>query len=460
MVAKEITSGPIVGGTLYVYDPSSGTKAWKEIGQKSYVDLAESAIAAGCVPKHKPHMVRPSPDGKHTAITYTGDQDFQILRNDERKVLFCPTVDFLKPAVFGGATHDGAWYGSSSFLLCDMTGCFNGVCGGAIHRFDFTFDAQGAMTSTNYVTSLGHDSVKGTRLTTGTKPISLGNNPLGAYADLFFVTDAVGAGSIMNASSMTWVKHFQASDFGDCSGGGGLWVEPHPTDESILLAQYGKQGDGGTVGKSCIFKVNMVDHSLSLLVQLADNTDAHGLQFCTTTSNELTVISTNRQTATLDVIKYSDGSFLKQGYDLNNVFDTIPSTFASEGEARRLNDGKLQPDVIYLHGNMLYMAARGPKPVSAVKAQNFFANAHPGMMALKIDTASCFPADDQSDAFILTCLERSPEITSDVHGAWGVMNGNNMELWAVDQAGTGSVQSYHVYSNCAAKGVDSVHSNP
>merc|ERR1712176_1350975 len=151
---------------------------------------------------------------------------------------------------------------------------------------------------------------------------------------------------------MTWVKHFNVSEFGDCPGGG-LWVEPHPTEENILLVQYGKQGDEETIGASCIFKVDLSDHSLSLLARLADNVDAHGLQFCTTTSGELTVINTNRQTATLDVIKYSDGSFLKKGFDMNGlVFDPIQATLYSEGRNRRLaadQMNKLQPDVAYLH---------------------------------------------------------------------------------------------------------------
>merc|ERR1719343_1303550 len=99
------------------------------------------------------------------------------------------------------------------------------------------------------------------------------------------------------------------------------------------------------------------------------------------------------------------------------VFDPIQATLYSEGRNRRLaadQMNKLQPDVAYLHQYVLYMAARGPKPVSAVKPQNVFDNAHPGLMALKIDPATCLPAEDQYEAFILTTLERSPEITSDV----------------------------------------------
>jgi len=213
------------------------------------------------------------------------------------------------------------------------------------------------------------------------------------------------------------------------------------------------------------FKINMETQKISLLAQLPDNADAHGIQFCQTTGGDWTLINTNRQTSTLDVINYTDGSYLLRDYDINKkVFDNVNASWHSEGENRRLRGqkDKLQPDVAYLHAGYLYMAARGPRPVSAVKAQNFRTNAHPGMMALKIDSSTCLPDADQSTAFVLTTLERSPEITSDVHGLWGVSNTGIPQIWAVDQAGTGSMQQYEVYSTCAAMGVDSssIHEDP
>ena len=44
------------------------------------------------------------------------------------------------------------------------------------------------------------------RGTAATKPIAMGTNTLGAYGHLFVVTDAKGAGSIINATSMTVIK--------------------------------------------------------------------------------------------------------------------------------------------------------------------------------------------------------------------------------------------------------------
>merc|ERR1711904_701434 len=97
-----------------------------------------------------------------------------------------------------------------------MTGCIDGTCGGGIYRFNMTYENNGnKMTKTVFDKALGMDGVKAARGgTTGTKPISLGNNPLGAYSHLFFVTDAVAGGSIMDANTMTWVKHFDQSEFG------------------------------------------------------------------------------------------------------------------------------------------------------------------------------------------------------------------------------------------------------
>jgi len=292
--------------------------------------------------------------------------------------------------------------------------------------------------------------------------ISLNNNPKGKYADLFFVTDVKGAGSILNAKTMKWEKHFTKADFGDCPTGG-LWAQPHPTDEKIVMAVYGTQGTATAKGSNCIFKVDMEAKTITLFKKLADNTDVHGLSFCTTTGGELMVINTSRQTATLDVIKYADASFALQGYKLNGkAFDSVKADFKKDPDVMKTGDtkgtmkqgdtNKLQPDMAYLQGTELWMSARGPKPNSAVKEANFMANARPGLAVLQIDLATCLPAADQKGAAYLTTYERSPELTSDVHGIWGVKNGAVDEIWAIDQAATGSVETFEVYSACEASG--------
>jgi len=201
--------------------------------------------------------------------------------------------------------------------------------------------------------------VKEARGATATKPISLGNNPHGDYKHLFFVTDAKKGGSIMDAVSMQWVHHFKLKDFEEagCLIGGGLWVEPHPSDPKIVLVQYGLQGDA----KSCLFKVDMSSNTIALFKDLGTNKDAHGLQFCESDNNGLMVINTNRQDSTLDIFKYADGSPVLQGYDLNEkLFNSVTAKFMThpEGPDAQLNlmqdnTDKLQPDIAILVDNQL-----------------------------------------------------------------------------------------------------------
>lgn len=67
-------------------------------------------------------QVLPSPDGKYTIFTYTGDKSFTVLKSSEYKVVLCPDMEFITPSVFGGAIHTGAWHGNDNFLSVDMTG--------------------------------------------------------------------------------------------------------------------------------------------------------------------------------------------------------------------------------------------------------------------------------------------------------------------------------------------------
>ena len=85
------------------------------------------------------------------------------------------------------------------------------------------------------------------RGTKATKPIAMGTNPNGAFADYFFVTDAKGAGSIVNVADMTVAKDLPLDDFGACTGGG-LWTVPHPEDGEVVIAQYGTQS-----GAQCLY---------------------------------------------------------------------------------------------------------------------------------------------------------------------------------------------------------------
>lgn len=178
-----------------------------------------------------------------------------------------------------------------------------------------------------------------------------------------------------------------------------------------------------------------------------------------TPSDVLTIINSNRQDSTIDFINYDTQDYELEGYKLNDeVFDQVTASFKKDpaltnGGVQDLTQqttGQLQPDMAVLVGSELYMSARGPKPVSAVMPGNMMPNAKPGAMMVKIDPATCKPT--KTGAFALPVWERSPEITADVHGIWSVTNGGRTEIWAVDQARTGSVQSFDVYSSCAHTG--------
>lgn len=262
------------------------------------------------------------------------------------------------------------------------------------------------------------------RNTSATKPIAMGSNPLGAYSHLSFVTDAKGAGSIVDVNTMAVVKNIPLSEFGACTGGG-LWVVPDPEDEEVVVAQYGSQS-----GAECLYKINLKDERIHQTFALPDGADdAHGIAFCkASSSGKYYLLNTNRASATLDVLDYETGDVVVDSFDLNAHFGAKV----------------LQPDVVYYRDGDLYMAARGPEPVSAVKPQNFFQNATPGLFKLQL--TDCVDPQYSEDAFLLTQLDRVPAITSDVHGAWGVGD----EVWAIDQAATGSVQTYEIFSKCAA----------
>ena len=459
-LVSSYTKDAVVGGTLYAFDPtkadSEEEKSWITMSDgKQFVDLAHSAIDAGCHPKRRPHMILPSPNGKYSVTTYFGDQDFHVLSNDDRAIITCVSCEFIKPSVFGGNVHTGVWLSDEQFMAVDFTGCYNGICGGVLSKFEFTTDSNGIIDGSNWLGSLGFEGVAEARGTSATGPIAAGNNPLGNYADLHFVSDSKGAGSIMNSTDMTWVKHFDVSEFGSCAGGG-LWIYPHPTNGDIVLVVYGKQGNVDSPGGSCIFKVNMASQTIEDTIQLQDNADAHGIAYCRRSIDDtLAAIVTMRQTAEINVLNVDDGTFYLEGYDVNgNVFDALNITWYDESYDlgnRGLSpyeNHKLMPDLVFLHEDWLYITARGPVPVSAVQEQYFYHNAHPGMFAIKIDLATCTPDNDQSAAFAVTTFERSPEKTSDVHGLYGVMSNGNYEIWAIDQAGTGSIQGYDVYSAC------------
>lgn len=368
-------------------------------------------------------MVLPSPSQKYVAVSYTGDKFVHILSaTTNKKVVMCLDARYPAPGVVGGAIHTGEWHGEDHFVMVDMTGSVNGVPGGALHKFLLNFTLGVGF----HRASLAIGPTATPRGTTATKPIAMGTNPNGAFADYFYVTDAKGAGSIVNVADMTVAKDLPLDDFGACAGGG-LWTVPHPEDGEVVIAQYGTQS-----GAQCLYQINLKEQAITKIYSLPSGADdAHGIAFCRAPSTgKYYLINTNRASATLDVLHYSTGDVIVESYDLNAHFGAKI----------------LQPDVIYYRDadSTLYMTARGPKPVSAVKPQNFFPDATPGLFKLKL--SECVDPAYGEDTFLLTDQARVPAIMSDVHSLWAI----GTEVWAIDQAATGSVQTYEIFSKCAA----------
>jgi len=290
----------MVGGTLYVHD-LAGPWEWSQI-----VDLGDAAIASPAmraagervVPRHKPHMVLPSPDQAYVAVTYTGDKFVHILDASTKEVVV--SLDARRPAagVVGGAMHAGAWHGNEHFIIVDMTGSVNDVAGGALHKYQVDV-ANGV---SYHKASLAIGLSASDRGTTATKPIAMGGNAIGAYADLYFVTDAKGAGSIINGTSMTVVRNLPLADFGACTGGG-LWIVPHPEISEVVIAQYGTVG-----GTQCLYQVNLKSLTITKTYALPTAADdAHGIAFCRASTGGHFLVNTNRASATLDVLDYETG---------------------------------------------------------------------------------------------------------------------------------------------------------
>jgi hypothetical protein len=158
---------------------------------------------------------------------------------------------------YASKVHTAAWYvgggGDLFALLVDMTGSVGGQGGGAVHKFRVA--SSGA---TQHVASTSVAAPN-----RPTKPIAMGSN---GGRDTYFVTDAKGGGTFLDAATMSVVKRVEPSAMGQatappapiapplapvpasraahthrhppqCAGGGGLWVEAHPSLDHVVVAQ-------------------------------------------------------------------------------------------------------------------------------------------------------------------------------------------------------------------------------
>lgn len=117
------------------------------------------------------------------------------------------------------------------------------------------------------------------------------------------------------------------------------------------------------------------------------------------------------------------------------INDLLPSSLKNDND-----DPILQPDVSFYAEGRLWIAGRGSEPVSAVRSDNFLATARPGLYSISMGEGCLTPSFvDGVDRVIFTEPgHTAPGIEPDVHGAWMVGD----EVWAVDQAGTGSLVDF------------------
>lgn len=392
-----------------------------------------------CAPRSTPHMVLPSLDHSLVAVSYTTDKYVHIIDAHTRTI-----VDSLGvPHIENAKIHTGTWYrlvGELYFVTVDMTGAIDGAAGGGgLHLWKMIGSGAILLDSWSAPNALG-------MLANETKPIAAGGNHLHANG-LLYVTDAkLGGGYFVNISSgvISLVNHVSVDQLApDCSHGGGLWVYAHPTDPSIVVAQYGTQSPG----ESCVAVLNIQDATLVDTIALSENAnDAHGLAFCQhddgSGQTKTYLLNTNRVSGTLDIIDYDMRTFVSKDIDLNlkvsNSFATNDETCTEDVPllARRY-----QPDVLtaitFDAGNpeigTVYQPSRGRHPKTAVLPQNRLPYAAPGLYSFSV-IACTTVTRLQQDISLPAYNAKTTVNAADPHGA----NLVGDEVWMIDQAPTGS----------------------
>ena len=448
-----------VGGTLYVHHP--GHEGWEDV-----VDLSVTGHAA-CPPRQTPHMVLPSPQHDIVAITYTKDSVVHLLNASSKKVISCmeaPTTD--------SRVHTGAWYANGDdlfFVMVDMTGSLGLIGTGGGGGLLLWSVADGGRRCTLRDTFSAGNYIDGP-----TKPIAAYANPHGAFASVFAVTDANGGmyfvETVAYDGSLVYKGRISSVELGDA--GGGLWLKAHPNDDEIVVAQYGKQ----SAGQSFLFAINLRTLSLvKTFVLPLSAIDAHGVAFCTNAAtDDLYILNTNRVSATLDILRYTDGEVVIS-YDLDAMVGdraaprTTPcladgavvdhavappappyeflmgrrldvTTAGEERSGERTSDDdtaaarkRVMPDVAVLVNHTLYVVTRGRFPLSAVAPANWFTDARAALYSFRV-APDCRSVGLTHDSVALAMNDARTTIeAADGHGLDVV----GSRVWAIDQAPTG-----------------------
>ena len=393
-----IPAGPIAmttdvtGGLLYTY--TTGGDA------RSIEDLAVLARAHGCTPHKRPHMVRPnraSAVHTHVLVPYPSTGGIHVVDVATRTLVAC-----FDTAEYGaGQLHDALWAPDDSYFVgVDM--------GGQVHKFSADLE-QGAFAHTDTFDTSPYLSALGT--SSGPKPISLVVTANG----LMYVTMAHGGALVLRANGATApITHVHTYSSSALAGTGGLWADELPGGNVVL--EYGTQTEGAL---SYVHQLDSVEAAAGTFASIKSvavpGSDAHGLTTCVAASGERLLLVTNRLSADVQVVHLATMRVVANASLATPDHPAIATDYAQ------------------YHAGKLYVAWRGPVPLSALKTSNPLWT--PGTAIYDVS------ADCRSMAFERVMLTHTDLMMegggiSDIHGLSIVHTADGPQLWAIDQAAT------------------------
>lgn len=321
-----------MGGQLYVFDPSTGfTDGWSQA-----LDLTNMAGFAGCDGAKTPHMVRPTHGdvSTHVAVSYTAGGAVHIIETKSMTIVAC--LDIVKNFDGSAGTHDIIWsHDNANLIVIHM--------GGKLHHFSVdlatnSFDYATVFHCKRIQQALGYD-------TTNPKPIA----GVTTASNLMYISFAHGGVALFQLyDTHMSLLHVYSSVL--LEGRGGLWGLELPGDRVAMA--FGVQTD--TVSDyQYIFDVAAANRGeyLEPVAIATPGRDLHGMAVCTSSTGQDYLVSTNRVSNTIDFTDLSS-------YQVVQSLD--------------MTDSSAAPDYMSFdpQSRVLYAAARGPDPLTALKNKN------------------------------------------------------------------------------------------
>jgi len=384
----------VTGGTLYIYSLNGNAK--------EVLDFHELALQANCVPHRRPHMVRPNRSTKihsHVLIPYFDKlSGIHVMDVKKRRVLACFSTADYGP----GLVHDVVWSPADDFFVAiDLAGSlhkFSANLKTNEYKYENSFDLK------PYKEGLGTEE--------GPKPISCWITRSGVV----YVTMAHGGAVVLRANEpkqpMTHLHTYSAEVI---TGTGGLWA--FELGDGTVMLEYGTQD----AEKSDF--IHMVDAEEAALNDnyntvksvVIPGIDAHGVTTCERANGQQVLMITNRLTTDLALVDVATLEVLQ-------VVTLKTERFTEQAT-----------DFAYYYDNKLYIAFRGPKPLSALKKQN--PKWTSGTAIYNVEDCLTVEFERFMEADVHRNVENGG--VTDVHGLSVVFpKRSEPELWSIDQAAT------------------------